>query len=320
MLLAGGAWITAIAARSFAQTPAPRRIAFLHPGTAAGYRSRFDAFRAGLKDLGRVEGRDIVIEARWANDDIDRLPALAAEVVALKPAVIVTGTSAAVAALQQATSSIPIVFTTAADPIEQGFVASLRRPRGNITGIMVHSRLHEKIVEIAREALPKARRLAVLVHDADLFSKAVLESFISGARRFKFEPMIARVSRAEDFEGLFNKIVDGKADALYVPTLGFIISHHKQLVERSLKARLPLLSTLPDVTAAGGLLSYGTSREENFRRAAVMVDRILRGAKPADLPVEQPERFELVVNRKTAKAIGVSLPPATMQRADKVIE
>ncbi len=320
LLLASGAWLVLAASPSFAQTTkAPRRIVFLIPGTEAGFRTLLQEFRMALKELGYVEGGDVLIEGRWADGRTERLPSLAAEVVASNPALIVTASSEGVAACKQATSSIPIVFTTAANVVEQGFVASLRRPGGNITGIASHN-LNAKIVEIIREGLPAARRLAVLVHDKDRFHKIVLDSFEPAARRLKLEPVVARVTRAEDLERAFKEIADRKADALYVPNLGMLTSNRDRIIELALKARLPHFSTNPDIAAAGGLLSYGTSREENYRRAAVLVDKILRGAKPGDLPVELPERIQLIVNLKTAKAIGVKLSPITMLRADKVIE
>ena len=239
--------------------------------------------------------------------------------MASNPAVIVTATSESVAACKRATSLIPIVFAAAASVVEQGFVASLRRPGGNVTGVVLLD-LNGKIVEIIREALPAARRLAVLVNEKDRFHKFVLDSFEPAARRLIFEPVIVRVTRAEDFEGAFKEMTDRKADALYVPSLALFTFNRDRIIELALKARLPQFNVNPDIAVAGGLLGYGTSVEENYRRAATLVDRILRGAKPGDLPIEQPERFQLVVNRKTAKAIGVTLSPATMLRADKVIE
>jgi len=321
LLLAGGAWIAVAATRSFAQSPkAVRRIAVLLPGTHAGYRSRIDAFHAELKRLGYVEGSDISIEQRWANDRTETLESLAAEIVSHNPAVILTGTSAGIAACKKATSTIPIVFASGASPVEHGFVSSLRRPGGNITGVLTHTELAAKMVEVAREALPQAQRLAILVHDSDPGHKSMLELIVQSAQRFKFDPVVVRVARAEEIDRAFNEIADRKADALYLPPLVFSISHRKRFIDRSLEARLPLLSTHHDTTVAGGLLSYGNWREENFRRAAALVDKILRGAKPGELPVERPERLDFVVNMKTAKAIGVSLSPAIMLRADRVIE
>ena len=297
-----------------------RRIAFVPPGTEEGYRAYFNAFLAGLKDLGYVEGRDVSIEVLWGDNKIEGLASRAAAVVARNPAVIVTGSSASVAAFKKATSSIPIVFATAGAVVEQGFVASLRRPGGNITGVILHSGLSAKIVEITREALPKVRRFAILVDDKDPIHKTMLDDFEPSARRFNFEPLVVRVSRAEDLERAFKELAERNAEALYLPPLALLGSLRYQLVQRALKARLPHLSTAPISVEAGGLLSYGTRVEENYQRAAALVDKILRGAKPGDLAVEQPERFQLIVNLKTAKAIGVTLSPVTLLRADKVIE
>ncbi|MEK6243916.1 MAG: ABC transporter substrate-binding protein [Pseudomonadota bacterium] len=320
LLVAGGAWLAAAAARAFAQAPkVPRRIAVLFPGTQSGYRSRFEAFRSELKKLGYVEGRDNLIEARWAEDRTDQLAALAAELVALGPAVIVTASSAGVIACKKATSVIPIVFATAGTPVEQGFVASLARPGGNVTGVSIHV-MDAKLVEMARQALPRAQRLAMLVHDGDPMSGSTIDIFVAAAGKFEFAPVVVRVRRVEELAQAFDQVIRERADALHLPSLTFMGSNARYLIERALAAKLPLLSASEETTAAGGLLSYGTDRLESYRRTAVLVDKILRGAKPGDLPVEQPERFQLVVNLKTAKAIGVTLSPVTMLRATKVIE
>ena len=321
LLVASGAWLAAAAVRSFAQAPKlPRRIAYLHPGTEAGSGPIFETFRIEMKRLGYVEGRDIAIETNWAEGKFDRLAALAADVVASDPAVIVTSSSSAVAALKKATAAIPIVFATVLNPVEQGFVASLGRPGGNITGVIIHSGLEAKMAEIIREALPTARRLAFLVHDPDPIAKSHLESIESVAKRLKFELIVVRVVRTEDFERAFKELAAGKADALSVPTSAFLATNRMQIIERARSARLPLFSTWMQTVEDGGLLAYGTRQEENFRRTAALVDKILRGAKPGDLAVEQPEKFEMVVNMKTAKAIGVKLSQTTMLRVTKVIE
>lgn len=320
ILLASGAGVVLAAAESFAQVPiAPRRIAFVHPAREARFQAQFNAFRSGLRDLGYAEGRDVSIEATWANDETGRLPQLAVEVVARKPAVIVTGTSAAVAAFKRATSSIPIVFATAFDPVEQGFVSSLQRPGGNITGLLIYTKLEQKLMEVAREALPAARRLALLLYVTDPAHKYALEGFEETAHRLKFEPMLVKFSRREELDRVFADLVKGKADAVIIPQLSFFASNRKEVVDLGLKTRLPLLSAQLYVAEDGGLLSYGTAREEAWRRSAALVDKILHGANPGDLPIEQPERFELVVNLKTAKAIGVTLPQTTLLRANKVI-
>lgn len=321
LLIAGSAWLAAAATRSFAQAPkVPRRIAFLHPGREAGNRERLSAFRAALQSLGYAEGPEFSIDTYWADDRTSRLDSLVAQALSRNPAVVVTASSTAVAAFKKATSTVPIVFATGSTPVEQGFVASLRRPGGNITGIIFHQDLEGKLVEIVREALPVAQRLGVLIHEPDAVHKIHLASIEPVARRLRFELVIARVSGVEEFEGAFKALAARKADALLLPSQVLFSSRIDEIASRALKARLPVFSPHSNAAEGGGLVSYGTLAEENYRRAAAMVDKILRGAKPGDIPVEQPERFQLVVNMKTAKAIGVSLSPAFMQRADKVIE
>jgi putative ABC transport system substrate-binding protein len=204
--------------------------------------------------------------------------------------------------------------------VEQGFISSLKRPGGNITGVIVYSDLTPKVTEVVREALPASRRLALLIHESDPAHRFVLNAFEHSARRFKFEPLIVRVARVDDYDRAFGELAELRTDAVVVPLLSLFTGSHKQLAKRALKARLPLISSQSFITENGGLLSYGTLTEENYRRAAALVDKILRGAKPAELPVEQPERFQLIVNRKTAKAIGVTLSPVTMLRADRIID
>lgn len=320
-LAAGGAWIATAAGSSFAQAPrAARRIAFVHPGSEAGWRTRFDAFRVGLKELGYAEGRDLRIDVRWGNDRTDQFQALASAVAASKPELIVTATSAGVIAFKKATTSVPIIFATVFNPVEQGFVASLSRPGGNITGVLVYSGLTPKNIEIAREALPKARRLAMFVHEPDPAHRFALKDFDATARSFKFEPIVVRIAGIADLDRAFGELAQHKADLLFLPQLALFSSQRRQFAERALKARLPLLTTLRESTESGALLSYGTPLEENYRRAAVLADKVLRGARPNELAVEQPERYELVVNRKTAAAIGVELAPVTLLRAQRIID
>ena len=321
LLAASGAWLAAAATRSMAQASKPaRRIVYLHPGTEDGGSAIFGVFRDELKKLGYVEGRDTSIKTYWAEGKVERLAALAAEIAASNPAVIVTSGSAAVAACKNATSSIPVVFATAAIPVEQGFVSSLRRPGGNITGVTLHLDVEAKTVEIIREALPAATRLGLLIHEPDPFHKIMLEIVEPAARRFKFELVVVRVARTEDFGRAFAELVARKVDALSVPTFAFLVNNRIQIIERARSARMPLFGSHYQWAEDGGVLFYGTRQEENYRRAAVLVDQILRGAKPGDLAVEQPERFELVVNMKTAKAIGVKLSRTTLLRATRVLE
>jgi putative tryptophan/tyrosine transport system substrate-binding protein len=320
ILLASAAWLVAPAGPALSQAKPPRRIAVVLPGSRAGYQSRFNAFRGELKKLGYVEGRDLLIDIRWGEDRMESLEALAAEAVSLHPELIVTASSAGVTAVRKATSSIPIVFASAGNPVERGFVASLNRPGGNITGVLTYADITPKIVELAREALPEARRLALLIYDTDPAHKYALDTFEPSAKRFNFEPIIVCFSRPEELDRAFEELAERKADAVILPDLTFFASRPSQVTSRALKARLPVLGTSILVAESGGLLSYGTSGIENYRRAAAIVDKILRGAKPADLPVEQPQRFLLVVNRKTANAIGVTLSAATMLRAEKIID
>lgn len=321
MLLASGAWLAAAASRAFPQTPKPlRRIALVFPYSQAGGGHLLAVFQAELQKFGHVVGRDISMEVRWADNYGDRLVNFAGELAALKPEIIVTATSAGVAACRKATSTIPIVFATAFDPVGQGFVSSLARPGGNVTGVLVYTDLTLKLVEIAREALPAARRLTLLIHDVDPARRFPLQAFEPAARAFHFEPFIVKVSGVEDLDRAFGEIVNVRSDAIVIPLLGFFTTNHKQLADRALKARLPMLAGQSLIVESGGLLSYGTATEENYRRAAILVDKILKGAKPSDLPVDQPERFQLFVNLKTAKTIGVTLSKTTLLRATKVIE
>lgn len=281
---------------------------------------QLEAFRASLREHGFEEGRNLSLEVVWGNDQFERMPVLAEGVVARKPEVIVTATSVGVLAFKKATNTIPIVFATAGSPVEQGFVASLPRPGGNITGVLLHSGLTRKLAEVARDALPSMRRIAILIHDTDPARKVELAGFEEVAADFKLTPLIVGVSRREDIEGAFATLAKLKADALIVPQLAMLQSNRKSLIELALKAKLPLMGPNLDIAEDGGLLSYGTARDENFRRAGALTAKILRGAKPGELPVEQPEKFQLIVNLKTARAINVRLSEPFLLRADKVIE
>lgn len=321
LLLAGGAWVAVAPGAAWTQAAKVRRLTFVHPGSEAGIRLYFDAFRAALKELGYIEGRDVVIEARWGDDKAGQFEALAREIVTSRPDLIVTATSLGVASFKKATSSIPIVFATAFNPVEQGFVSSLQRPGGNITGVLVYSDLTQKTVEVARAALPAARRLAILLHDADPAHKIALRAFEDSTARFNFEPLVMRVSRIDDLDAAFDQLVAARVEILLTPQLTFMVSNRARIIERALKARVALISSHNFMAEDGGLLSYGTLNEENYRRAAALAVRVLRGgAKPGELPVERPERFVLIVNSRTAKALGVTLSPATMLSADRVIE
>jgi putative ABC transport system substrate-binding protein len=320
LLIAAGALLPVLLPAAYSQSSAPRRIAFVHPGTRAGYHPLFEVFRQALRESGYVEGRDIVIDPRWAEGRLDLLTALAAEAVAQEPAVIVTAGSEGIAAMKKQTSSIPIVFATAGRPVEQGFVASLQRPGGNVTGVVVYAGLVRKIVEITREALPSVKRIGLLLHDGDRASKNELELFEETARALNFAAVVVSTSGPEDFDRALGEMSRRKIQAVIVPQLIIFQSNRQALIDRALKWRLVVLSPILEFAESGGLLSYGTPREENYRRAGALTANILRGMRPADLPVEQPQNFQLIVNRRTAQMIGVKFAPQLTSRVDRIVE
>ena len=320
LIAASGALSVLAAARSFAQAPkAPRRIGWLMPGSPDSFKPLVDAFTAKLKELGYVEGRDFVIEFRFSEGRFEVLTPLARELIALKPDVIVTATPQAIEAFKHETKSIPIVFGAAGNVVERGLVASLARPGGNITGVTLRTEIFPKIVQLIRETLPSARRVAVLEQEGDASGPRSSEDYRQPALAMGFQLSIVRVKREEDFERAFAEMSRGKAEALIVPQTGLFSLHVKAIGEGALKARLPIYSPGRFVRF-GGLLSYNSSALENYRRAAVMVDKIFKGVKPADIPVEEPDRFSLVINLKTAKALGIVIPQSVLLRADEVIE
>ena len=319
LLLAASALLSAPLLR--AQGARPKRlIAYLSPTSSADPAAYLVAFRAKLKELGHVEGRDFAVESRYAEGKPERLSPLARELIAQKPAVILTAGSSAVATLQKATASIPIVFASAADAVEQGFVKSLRRPGGNITGVTLRPELGGKILELIRECLPAARRIVVLMHESDQISKRIADGLLKDAASLRLELSIAWVKSEGDFERAFAEIAARKAQAVIVPALFLFAVHQKALAELAHKAGVPLFSQFRPIVLSGGLMSYFSDITENYRHAAVLVDKILRGAKPGDLPVEEPDRYLLIINLRTAKALGITIPQSVMLRADEVIQ
>jgi putative ABC transport system substrate-binding protein len=281
----------------------------------------YDAFGQGLRELGYTEGKNLVIEWRFAEGKYDRFPALAAELVALRVDVLVTHITAGVRALHRATKTIPIVSTSITDPVGLGFAASLARPGGNVTGVAnVSFDATSKRVELLTTMLPKLSRLAVLLNPAAGIDAAYRETIQQAvqARGITLVPVYAR--SPEDIETAFSTITRDRADALLVVNDGFFLGQARQLAELSVKHRVPSIFPYSQIAAAGGLMSYGQNFVKQYRKAAVYVDKILKGAKPADLPIEQPTEFELVINRKTAAAFGLSIPAALAVRADKIIE
>ena len=296
------------------------RLGFLLLGSPSGQSSALEAFRQGLRELGYVEGKNIHLEKRYAEGKSDRLPALAAELARLKVDVIIVASALSASAARKATKTIPIVMA-GSDPVGGGLVDSLAQPGGNITGIANPSpELGGKQLELLKEVVPKASRLAVLRNPASPVTVAQLKEIEAAGRSMGVELRILEAQGVHDFDKVFATVKREGAQALAVLSSAIFTVHRTQLVDLAAKARLPAIYNNTDFVTAGGLMSYGALRSEMWRRAAVLVDKILKGAKPADLPVEQPTKFEFTINLKTAKQIGLTIPPNVLARADRVIK
>jgi putative ABC transport system substrate-binding protein len=283
-----------------------------------------EAFRQGLRDLGYVEGRNVVIEYRDAEGKFERLPALAAELVALKVDVIVAPTTPAALAAKQATRTLPIVFTVAADPVTSGLVTSLARPGGNVTGSSILTpELVGKWLELLKQAVPGVSRVAVLWHPGgfpERTEKDMLKAAEVAGRALGVQLQLVEARGPEDFDRAFSDMTRTRAGALTVLATTMLLIDRRRLVELAAKNRLPAVYPFREFVDAGGLMAYGPNVADLYRRAATYVDKILKGAKPADLPVEQPTKFELVINVKTARALGLTIPQSLLLRADEVIQ
>ena len=296
------------------------RIGWLTGTSPSTNSARIERFRQGLRDLGYVEGKNIIIEARSAEEKLDRLPALAAELVRLKVDVIVTGGGTSTRAAKEATSTIPIVMTQDSDPVANGFVASLARPGGNITGLSTLApELSGKRLELLKETIPKLSRVAVLGTSTQPGNAQTLREVELAAKALKVKLQYLDVLSPKDIETAFRAAGKGRAEAVLIlsPVLGSS-SERPQIAELAVKSRLPVIWTR-EYVEAGGLMSYGVNIADLDRRAAVYVDKILKGRTPQDLPVEQPMRFEFIINLKAAKAIGLTIPPNVLVRAERVI-
>jgi ABC-type uncharacterized transport system substrate-binding protein len=303
-----------------AQQAAKPTIGLLVPGTPASHGHWYAATVQRLRELGWVEGRTIAVEYRWAEGFGERLPELAADLVQLKVHVIVTGGSTAVIAAKQATSSIPIVFAAAADPVGSGLVASLARPGGSVTGLSLQfTDLAGKRLELLRELLPGMRRLGILAGAGNTGTMPEIASAQAMAGKAGLDVITPEVNRPEDFFVAFESFRN-RADALYVISDPLVNTYKIRINTLALAARIPTLHSAREHVEVGALMSYGTSFTDLFRRAGNYVDKILRGANPADLPVEQPTKFELTINLTTAKVLGIEVPPSLLARADEVIE
>ena len=324
-LLGGAAAAWPLAARA-QQTGKVNRIGFLVTGAldSAEAQAILDAFRQGLRERGYVEGQDIVIEYRGADGKMERFPELATELVRLNLDLIVAGNTPAARAVREATSTIPIVVPNMGDPVGDGLVASLARPGGNITGMtFLGPELAAKRLELLKQALPTISRVAALWHPGvygESTTREMIRKMEAAARTLLVQLQLVEVREAAEFDQAFLAMVRERADALIVLPSPMLFNERRHIVDLATRHRLPSIAMARELAELGGLMAYGASIRDLFRRAGVYVDMILQGAKPADLPVQQPTKFELVINLKTAKALGVDVPPTLLAIADEVIE
>ncbi len=318
--LLGGAATWPLAAR--AQQPAMPVVGFLDSRAAEFYPDRLAAFRQGLKEVGYAEGENVALDFRWAHARSDRLPALAAELARHQAAVIFAATIQAALPAKAATSTIPIVFAIGSDPVKYGLVASFNRPGGNITGTvwLGGSTLAAKRLELLHEAVPGATVVAALVNPTNPGAEAEVRELKETARALGLQLHISNASTAREIDEAFATLIQQRVGALLVTADNFFFGRRDQLIVLTARHALPAITQLGEFAAAGGLMSYGASLPEAYRKAAVYVGRVLKGEKPADLPVQQATKVELVINLNTAKAIGITFPITLLGRADQVIE
>jgi putative ABC transport system substrate-binding protein len=318
LLGSGAAWPLAARAQQAGKVP---RVGFMGNSTAALEANLLEPFRAGLRELGYQDGRNIVIEYRWADGKYEQFPALVAELLAVPVDVIVTAGTPAALAVKKATSSVPLVMIAVGDPIGTGIVPSLARPGGNITGLSsIAPDLEGKRLELLREVLPKLSHVALFLNPLNPFHEVSVRQAFAAAQALGIQLQSLEVRRSQELEGAFAAIVRRKPDALLILADRVFLHNRKRMMDFATEHRLPSVNAYRELVEAGGLMSYGPSYEDMHRRAAGYVDKILKGAKPGDLPVEQPTKFTLIVNLKAAHAIGVDVPPLLLARADEVIE
>src|ERR1044071_6066429 len=315
------AMLFALCVSAEAQQPAKvPQIGYLNANFPSANPARIEAFREGLRDLGYVEGKNIVIEWRFAEGKLDRIPALAAELVRLKADIIITSGPPSTRAAKEATVTIPIVMGFDNDPVGNGFVTSLARPGGNITGLATLAPgISGKLLEVLKEVVPKLSRVAVLGTSTQPGNAQSLSETELAARAFGVQLQYLDVRGPDDIETAFRAAGKGHADGILVLQSPIINSQRIHVADLAIKSRLPGIFPQSEYAKAGGLIYYGANTVDLFRRAATYVEKILKGAKPADIPVEQPTKFELVINLKTAKRIGLTIPPNVLARADRVI-
>jgi putative ABC transport system substrate-binding protein len=297
-------------------------IGFVSGGSADTFGYLVDAFRQGLSDTGYVEGRNVAIEFRWAQGQYDRLPALLADLVQCRVSVLAATMTPGALAAKAATGSIPIVFATDGDPVRLGLVASLNRPTGNVTGVtQLNVEVAPKRVELVRELIPPARTIALLVNPSNPLAQPVLQDSQAAASTLGLQLHVLEARNEGDFDAAFKAAVDARADALVIASADPLFgSRAEQLGAMALRHRLPAIHQFRRFAAAGGVASYGGSFTDSYRQVGVYTGRILKGEKPADLPVQQSTKLELILNLKTAKALGIDVPRTMLARADEVIE
>jgi putative ABC transport system substrate-binding protein len=322
-LIAAGALVVAPLTAKAQQAAKVARIGYLESNLTATPHLR-EAFLQGLRDLGYVEGRNLLIDYRDAEGKLERLPKLATELVGVKVDVIVASGTLAALAAKQATKALPIVFSPAADPVQSGLVTSLAHPGGNVTGVsLLYSDMVGKWLEQLKQAIPGVSRVAVLRQPGAFGERAekdILKGAEGAARELGMQLQFVEARGPADFERAFLEMTSASASGLTVLSSNMFVSERRRLVDLAARNRLPAMYNVREYVDAGGLMAYGPNLAQLRRRAAIYVDKILKGAKPADLPVEQPTKFELIINLKTARALGITIPQSVLGRADEVIQ
>jgi putative ABC transport system substrate-binding protein len=316
-----GVVLCAVSDRTEAQQPKKiPRVGFLHSGSMSARLAHVDVFRRGLRERGYGEGTNIIVEYRFAEGKLERLPELASELVKLDVTVIAAATTRAMLAAKKATTTIPIVMVGASDPLGAGLVASLARPGGNVTGLsLLAGELSGKRLELLKETVPSAIRIAVLLGSSAATEKLALKDTEDAARALAIRLQVIEARDAPEFDTAFSSMTRARSSAVSMMLSPLFDAHIKRIAEIAVASRLPVIYGFAEFPESGGFMSYGTDLADIYHRAAVFVDKILQGTKPEELPVEQPKRFELVINLKTAKQIGLTIPPNLLARADRVI-
>jgi putative tryptophan/tyrosine transport system substrate-binding protein len=319
--LLGGAAAVASVLAARAQQPGMPVVGFLHYGSPETYAHIISAFRQGLRDSGFVEGQNVAIAYRWANGQYDRLPALAADLVQHQVVAIAAAGFVGAQAAKAATATIPVIFASGVDPVASGVVASLSRPGGNVTGVsLISLELAAKRLELLRELMPQARVIALLINPDNPSTGTELTDAEAAARTLGLQIRKVTASNERDLDAAFATMQAPRVDALIVSQDGYFIHRRDQIIALAARHAVPAVYSWREYPAAGGLMSYAPSLAEGYRQVGIYIGKTLKGAKPADLPVEQPTKFELVINLKTAKALGLEVPWFVQQRADEVIE